>query len=133
ITTTIPGRQGVPYVNVSGGFAIGNNFEGELPQIGNTFQWMDNYTKVIGNHTMKFGADVHRQRFDQFLFFEIQGDYTIMSNQASPSSNDTGFSDGYANYFLGMPTSYGQGAAQGEDVRNSEFFLFAEDSWKIRP
>ena len=133
ITTTIPGRQGVPYVNVSGGFAIGNNFEGELPQIGNTFQWMDNYTKVIGNHTMKFGADVHRQRFDQFLFFEIQGDYTIMSNAASPSSNDVGFSDAYPNYFLGMPTSYGQGAAQGEDVRNSEFFLFAEDSWKIRP
>lgn len=133
ITTTIPGKQGVPYVNVSGGFAVGNNFEGELPQIGNTFQWSDNYTKVIGNHTMKFGGDVHRQRFDQFLFFEIQGAFTFMSNQASPSSNDVGFTDAYPNYFLGMPTSYGQGAAQGEDVRNTELFLFAQDSWKIRP
>ena len=25
---------------------IGNNYEGELPQIGNTFQWMDNFSKA---------------------------------------------------------------------------------------
>ena len=46
ITTDLPGRMGVPYVNVSGGFALGNNFEGELPQTGNTFQWTDNFTKT---------------------------------------------------------------------------------------
>ncbi len=51
ITTNLPGRVGLPFINVSGGFAIGNNFEGELPQTGNTFQWTDNFTKIVGKHT----------------------------------------------------------------------------------
>jgi Carboxypeptidase regulatory-like domain/TonB-dependent Receptor Plug Domain len=133
ITTNLPGREGVPFINVSGGFSIGNNFEGELPQIGNTFQWADNYTEVLGKHTLKFGGDIRRQRFDQFLYFEINGDYTFMSNASGPVSNDVGFGSAFPNYFLGLPTSYGQGAAQGENVRNTEEFLFIQDSWKLRP
>jgi len=133
ITTNIPGRAGVPFIQALGGFVIGNNFEGELPQIGNTFQWSDNYSKIIGNHSLKFGGDVRRQRFDQFLYFNINGDFTFQSNQASPSDNDTGSADAYANYFLGIPTTYTQGAAQGENIRNSSLYLFAQDSWKIKP
>src|SRR4029077_5073442 len=34
-------REGVPFVQVSGGFTIGNNGEGEVPQVGNSFQWSD--------------------------------------------------------------------------------------------
>ena len=41
-----PGHEGVPDITVSGGFVIGNNFEGELPQVGNSFQWTDSLTKV---------------------------------------------------------------------------------------
>src|SRR5581483_3742516 len=59
-----PAHEGIPDISVSGGFTIGNNFEGELPQVGNSFQWTDSITKVHGNHTLKFGADVRRQRFD---------------------------------------------------------------------
>jgi len=58
-------RGGVPFVNISGGFNIGNNFEGELPQTGNTFQWSDNFSKTIGRHDLKFGGDIRYQRFDQ--------------------------------------------------------------------
>jgi len=28
----------VPFISISGGFTIGNDFEGELPQKGNTYQ-----------------------------------------------------------------------------------------------
>jgi outer membrane receptor protein involved in Fe transport len=146
ITTNIPGRAGVPFISAAGGFVIGNNFEGELPQIGNTFQWSDNYSKIIGNHSVKFGGDVRRDRFDQFLFFNINGDYSFQSvsdlcsagnpdttNCTPPSNNDVGSSDAFANYFLGIPTTYTQGAAQGENIRNSALYLFAQDSWKIKP
>ena len=44
-------RTGLPFISVSGGFNIGNNWEGELPQVGNSFQWSDNLTWVKGNHT----------------------------------------------------------------------------------
>jgi hypothetical protein len=128
ITPNLPGREGVPFISVSGGFIIGNNSEGELPQTGNTFQWTDNYTKVMGSHTMKFGGDARIQRFDQFLYYNINGSFGF-----SPGgTNDVGYSDLYPDYFLGLPNSFGQGSAQGENVRNSALYLFAQDSWKLK-
>ncbi|MGB8542473.1 MAG: carboxypeptidase regulatory-like domain-containing protein [Candidatus Acidiferrales bacterium] len=131
ITTDLPGRVGVPYISVSGGFAIGNNSEGELPQVGNTFQWTDNYTKILGKHTTKFGVDVRRERFDQFLFYNINGLFTF-DNTASGDA-PSGPNDAYPSYFLGTPVTYSQGAAQGENIRNTNFYLFAQDSYKIKP
>src|SRR5580692_1130508 len=69
-----PTREGLPFISVAGGFSLGNNSEGELPQVGNSFQWSDNLTKVAGTHTMKFGVDVRRQRFDQTLYFNVNGE-----------------------------------------------------------
>ena len=39
----------------------------------------------------------------------------------------------FPNYLLGLPDSYLQGSAQTEDVRGNSIYLFAQDSWKIKP
>ncbi|HSY58036.1 MAG TPA: carboxypeptidase regulatory-like domain-containing protein [Terriglobales bacterium] len=132
ITTDLPGRVGLPYINVSGGFAIGNNFEGELPQTGNTFQWTDNYTRTFSKHTLKFGVDVRRQRFDQFLYFDVSGEYTITSQAIQDQIQSDSNFPSYPNYFLGAPSSFTQGAAQREDLRNTSLYLFAQDSYKLK-
>jgi carboxypeptidase family protein len=124
-----PSREGLPFIQLSGGFVIGNNSEGELPQVGNSFQWSDNLTKVKGTHTLKFGGDVRRMRFDQTLFFDVSGEYFYFGG----GPNDTGFQNFYPNYLLGLPDEYGQGAAQHENVRSTALYLFAQDSWKIKP
>jgi outer membrane receptor protein involved in Fe transport len=133
ITTDLPGQVGVPYVDVAGGFALGNNFEGELPQTGNTFQWTDNFTKIFGKHTTKFGVDVRRQRFDQFLYYNVNGEYTVNSQSTADEIASDGNFPSYPNYFLGAPQSYTQGAAQREDLRNTSLYLFAQDSFKLKP
>ena len=58
---------------------IGNGWEGELPQVGNTFQLADNLSWVKGNHTAKFGVDVRRSRFDQTLYYNVSGNFTFDS------------------------------------------------------
>jgi Carboxypeptidase regulatory-like domain len=123
-----PNREGVPDINISGGVVFGNNFEGELPQVGNSFQWTDNITKVKGNHTLKFGGDVRRMRFDQTLYFEVNGYY----NYFGTGVNTVKFADLYPSYLLGLPDQYQQGAAQVENVRTTSVYGFAQDSWKIR-
>ncbi|HET8922658.1 MAG TPA: carboxypeptidase regulatory-like domain-containing protein [Candidatus Acidoferrum sp.] len=148
ITTTLPGHAGLPDISVAGGFTIGNNFEGELPQIGNVFEWSDNYSRIIGKHSLKFGGIVSRDRFDQTLFFETTGLETILSVQdlchpLNPDStfctpsiigvDDVGFADSYADYLLGYVNTYNQGGNQAENLRNTMLGLFAQDSWKIRP
>lgn len=130
-----PNREGVPFISISGGFTIGNDFEGELPQIGNTYQVSNNITKVIGNHTTKFGVDFRNQRFLQTLFFDPNGDYSYFGGGPNdPIALDAaGNQNLFPNYLLGLPDSYLQGSTQTEDVRSNSIYLFAQDSWKIRP
>jgi hypothetical protein len=121
--------EGVPFVTFNGSQGLfGNNFEGQLPQTGQTFQFADNYSKIIGTHSFKFGGDVRYQRFDQKLYFNVNGEYIF----GPGGTNDTGATDLYANYLLGLPTSYTQGSANNEFVRSTSLYLFAQDSWKIK-
>jgi len=128
-------REGVPFISIGGGFTIGNNFEGELPQKGNTYQFSNNLTKIMGNHTTKFGVDYRNQRFLQTLFFDVNGDFTYSGGGSNdPIALDAnGNQNLFPNYLLGLPDSYLQGSAQTEDIRGNSVYLFAQDSWKIRP
>jgi hypothetical protein len=133
-------REGVPFINISGGFNIGNNFEGELPQVGDTFQWSDNFSKTIGKHDLKFGGDVRYQKFDQTLYFDISGQYFYFGGGPNdpclgtidPTSGVCSSVNLFPNYLLGLPDEYGQGSAQQERVRTKSLYLFAQDSYKIR-
>jgi hypothetical protein len=124
-----PQHEGLPFIQVSGGFTIGNNGEGELPQVGNSLQWSDTITKVVGKHSLKFGGDIRRQQFDQTLYFDVNGEFFVDGTSTNTTAGDTTFSD----YLLGLPGSYGQGSAQVEHVRSTGLYLFAQDSWKIKP
>ena len=129
-------HEGVPDISVSGGFTIGNDFEGELPQIGNTYQFSDNFTKVKGNDTMKFGVDVGNQRFFQTSYFSPQGDFTYSGgglNDFIAVRNSDGTSNLFPNYLMGLPDTDLMGSTNSEDVRGNAFYLFAQDSWKLKP
>jgi len=123
-----PTKEGLPFISVSGGFSLGNNFEGQLPQVGNTFQWSDNFSKIIGNHSLKFGGDIRYQKFDQTLYYNVNGSIGF----GPGGVNDVVGSDNYPNYLLGLPSQYSQGSAQAELVRSTSVYLFAQDSWKIK-
>jgi hypothetical protein len=132
ITPGLPANQtGVPYIGIGGGANLGNNWEGVLPQVGNSFQWSDDLTWVKGNHTFKFGLDVRRARFDQTYYFNVNGEYTF--NNTGPNAIVPGDGSNYAEYLLGLTDIYVQGSAQREDIRSTELYPFAQDSWKIRP
>jgi hypothetical protein len=88
--------------------------------------------EVAGRHTIKFGGDVRRQRFDQTLYFDVNGEffYAGSGSNSVVGPNATNF---YPDFMLGMPDSYGQGSAQVENVRSTSIYAFAQDSWKIKP
>jgi hypothetical protein len=122
-------HEGVPFITVSGGVSVGNNFEGEIPQIGSTFQVSDSLSRTKGNHTLKFGTDIHRQLLDQTLYYNVNGTFSYFGG----GPNDVGTDSLYPNYLLGLPDTYTEGSAQSEHVRSTIFAVFAQDSWKVRP
>jgi len=126
-----PNLTGVPYVDISGGAVFGNNFEGVLPQVGNSFQWSDDLTWVKGNHTFKFGTDVRRARFDQYYYFDVNGEFDF--NNSGSNSILPADGDAYAEYLLGLTDTYTQGSGQREDIRGTSIYPFAQDSWKVKP
>ena len=132
ITPGLPSTlTGVPFVNISGGASFGNNFEGFLPQVGSSFQWSDELTWVKGNHTFKFGVDVRRQRFDQYYYFDVNGEFTF--DNSGPNAILPADGDAYAEFLLGLSDVYTQGSGQREDVRAFAAYPFAQDSWKVKP
>ncbi len=130
-----PNHEGVPFISIAGGFTIGNDFEGELPQTGNTLQWSDNFTRIWGHHTAKFGVDFRRQYFDQTLFFDPNGMFSYSGGGANDlkATRADGSENLFANYLLGLPDSFLQGSTQTENIRMNALYLFAQDSWKLRP
>ncbi len=132
ITPGLPANlTGVPYVNISGGASFGNNFEGFLPQVGNSFQWSDGLTWLKGNHTFKFGVDIRRARFDQYYYFDVNGEYTF--DNSGPNGIIPGDGDQYAEFLVGLADGYTQGSGQREDIRSTAVYPFVQDSWKIKP
>ena len=132
ITPGLPaGLTGVPDIDIGGGAVIGNNYEGQLPQVGNSFQWSDNLTWVKGNHTFKFGADIRRARFDQYYYFNVNGYFTF--NNSGPNAILPGDGDNYGEFLLGLNDTYIQGSGQRENIRGTSVYPFAQDSWKVKP
>ena len=64
---------------------------------------------------MKFGADVRRLRFDQTLYYNVNGSFSFNSG----GTNDVGSDNLFTDYLLGLPNTYTQGSAQNENVRSS--------------
>ena len=58
-------------------------------------------------------VDVRRMRFDQTLYYNVNG-WPIFN---AGGSNDVGSDDIFTDYLLGLPASYSQGSAQAERVR----------------
>lgn len=121
-------NEGVPFISLSGGFAYGNNPNGNFSQTGNVYQLQESYIRIFGRHTTEFGGDFSDRRLHQGYFYDINGAYQFLGN----GPNDVGFSDLVPNYLLGLPDNFSEGSANAVDARSNELDLFAQDSWKVQ-
>jgi Carboxypeptidase regulatory-like domain len=119
-----PAGAGVPTIALTGFFTIGFSTNGPQPRIDQVYQLDDNFTDVIGKHSLKFGFDGRRFHVTNPFFFENNGSYAF---------NATGvFSTGdpAADFLLGNPDAYGQSGGGFIDAGAQMFYVYAQDSWK---
>ena len=117
-----PKGEGVENV-IFNAFSIGTNAN-ELKQVNNTFQWIDTFSKVVGRHTMKFGAEFHYDQVNTTAIAQFNGSFLF-------TGSETG-SD-FADFLLGVPSQYNQSQLPPFYGRNKYWGLFAQDSWRARP
>jgi Carboxypeptidase regulatory-like domain/TonB dependent receptor len=119
ISPIAPELEGVPYTTFNH-FAIG------VPQVttrqyNNSFQWLDNFSKVVGRHTLKFGGQFHYVQINERNLAAENGQYGF-------SGRETGVD--FADFLLGAPDSLTQASPQILDSRTRYYGLYAQDSWR---
>ncbi len=116
----------VPYISITGYFNLGFSTNGPQPRIDSTYELADNFSKVIGSHTLKFGFDGKRYDVDNPFAFENNGAFSFGGSGAY-STGDPG-----ADFLLGIPDNYNQSSGGAIFARTYEYYFYAQDSWKMR-
>jgi hypothetical protein len=114
--------QGVPNISLNN-FTIGVPAD-TLRQYNNTFQWIDNYTKIIGSHTLQFGASYHYDQINERNYYGENGSFGF-------NGQETG--DDFADFLIGAPVSFIQASLQLLDSRSNYVGAYAQDSWRATP
>ncbi len=89
-----PRGQGVENINFNA-FSIGTNAN-ELKQANNTFQWIDNFSKVVGLHTLKFGMEFHYDQINTDAISQANGSFIFTGSQTVDGLRLCRFSAGIA-------------------------------------
>jgi hypothetical protein len=116
-----PQGEGVENI-VFNAFSIGTNAN-ELRQVNNTFQWTDNFSKVVGRHTLKFGSEFHYDQINTNAIAQFNGNFLFTG-----SNTESDFED----FLLGVPSQYNQSQLQPFYGRNQYWGLYAQDGWRMR-
>jgi hypothetical protein len=96
----------------------------QLIQANNTYQLTDAFSKVLGNHTLKFGGETHVDQVNANPIAQFNGSFVF-------SGTETGVD--FADFLIGVPSQYNQSQLNPFYARNTYYGLFAQDSWHARP
>jgi hypothetical protein len=92
----------------------------QLVQVNNTYQVSDSFSKVLGKHTMKLGAEFHADQVNATPIAQFNGSFVF-------SGTETGVD--FADFLIGVPSQYNQSQLNPFFDRNKYVGLFAQDSW----
>ncbi len=122
IVPLLPRIEGVENV-IFNGFTLGTDVT-SLFQAENIFETADDYSRTIRAHTLSLGADLHADQINTHPTVYDNGSFSF-------TGSETG-SD-FADFLLGIDSSYTQGQGQNFYNRNHSIGLYAQDSWRVRP
>ncbi|MEP6716554.1 MAG: hypothetical protein ABJC09_13370, partial [Terriglobia bacterium] len=136
--TGIPADNGAfPALTFSGGTAapaaMGRGYDVRFFAFDYTF--IENLTWIRGKHTMKFGAELDRDRINQRQNSNIQGSFNFPSQMTSqPDSPSYGsWGSSVASLLLGAVGTAGAFIPDETGLRDFRVGMFAQDEWKVTP
>ncbi len=145
--------SGLPYFNIedpSGpgsklGYALGvNQCNCPLTELERQYQVIDNVSKINGNHSFKFGADIRyaenlrvpsdNHRAGELTFAGGNTGDVSLNPDGTPSGNVSP-GNGLASFLLGDVTGFNRYVSSSTDAeeRQRRFFWYGQDEWRPTP
>jgi len=122
-----PAAAAAPKIGVTGYFTLGFSNNGPQPRLDENEEYSDNFTKIVGNHNMMFGAHVERYAVHNPFYANLNGNYGFSGSGPYTSG------DPLLDFLVGIPSSYAQGSGADIDARAWEIYAYAQDNWKVSP
>jgi hypothetical protein len=93
-----------------------------LAQSENIYEASDAFSRIVGKHGLKFGGELHSSQINTHPDVVFNGSFGF-------NGSETGVD--FADFLLGVTSSYTQGEAGSFYNRNLYMAAFAQDSWKL--
>jgi hypothetical protein len=117
----------LPVVSVGGLFTLGFSTNGPQPRKDTNYQVTDNFTKIMGRHSLKFGFDGRRFQVDNPFFADAYGAFNFSGTGRGSSGSSA------ADFLLGVPSSFVQGSdGLVINARAYEYYAYFQDQWKVK-
>jgi hypothetical protein len=118
-----PAIEGIENINFSSlGFVMGTPIT-NLTQVNDTYTASDDFTKVIGKHTLKVGLQANINQVNVHPNPEFNGGFTFNGGQTGSD---------FVDFLVGAPNLYNQADSQAYFPRHKYMGGFGQDSWQIK-
>jgi hypothetical protein len=122
IVALAPLIEGIENVSFND-FTLGVDTTG-VNQVNNTYQVSDSFALIRGTHSLKAGASLHVDQVNVNPDATFNGSFLF---QGTETGSD------FADFLLGIASSYAQGDSRPFYLRDHYVGLYAQDSWQLRP
>ncbi len=115
-----PKIEGVENI-VFNNYTLGINTTG-MSQFDNAFEALDNFTKIMGTHTVKAGGEFYFVQVNDIPDFIYNGSFQFFGTATGVD---------FADFLLGAPSDFGQGDGQSIYERNPYAAACLQDTWRV--
>jgi Carboxypeptidase regulatory-like domain/TonB dependent receptor len=135
--------SGLASININGGFStplVGYSASIPWHRAEANINVVSTWTKTLGNHTVKWGADYRRLRDDLLQtqtvnprgLFNFGTAQTSLNPGAGGTQPKTSIANNMASFLLDLPSDGGRDiAAYFPALRAHQFFAFVQDKWQV--
>ena len=131
-----PSSGGLVGIDITGFSSPLVGYSASLPWVRFEQNWtvVNNWTKTISNHTVKFGFDYrdNRDGLLQTQTYSVRGAYRFRGGQTSIPGASNGFTNAWASFLLDTPNDFGRDLVISyPEYLQKPLFTYIQDTWQI--
>ena len=134
LSTPNPALWGIPrlwqFTDVS---QFGNDSSGPFLLRDAVFQWIDNFSWTAGKHSIRFGAEIRRDRYNQNGNEFARGSFEFNGKATNNPFNNTG-GESVADFLLGYCSKCEAAVSLAfAQFRSTSQYYYVDDNWRVTP